>query len=301
MSSKKPVFRGLDYDYEAPVVNTPTRISKATARAALLSKKLVPGADNYQVEKVLASVHVLWMMGQHRLPTVKEVCDKVADIDPDVVLRILKHKRFRTMCLGRGIQWPENWNEGLHNGAVLRSNLRPEQAQVLAIVLEPTKEGLKTKLGRAGINMATWTSWLNDPMFAEAVRVSSENMLGAAQSAIHAAVVNGAASGNVQQQRLYYELTGRHDPAKQQTQDLGRVVALLLEVLTRHVTNPETLKNISSDVDRVMRGQQLKELESLPANYEVVEKASDEEALSGILIPKADDELPPDFFDFKED
>lgn len=298
--SERKIFPGFDAMESAPVTNMPTRISKATARAHLMSKKIVPGADNHDVDRVLAAVHVLWMMGQHRLPTVKEVCDRVSDIDVTVVLRILKHRRFRTMCLGRSIQWPENWNEGLHNGAVLRSNLRPEQAQVLAIVLEPSREGLTTKLKKAGISAQTWAGWLNDPMFAEAVRVSSENMLGSAQAAVHAAVINGAASGNVQQQRLYYELTGRHDPAKQQTQDLGRVVALLLEVLTRHVTDPLVLKNISSDVDTVMRGQQLKELEALPANYAVVsETPTNAEALSEVMKPDA--ELPDGFFDLKEE
>lgn len=293
---KDKVFKGLSFVEEAPVSNLPGKVSRITAQE-IRNKKLVAGAENYQVEKVLGVVHVLWMTGQHRLPTVKEICDRVSDIDPAVVLRILKHKRFRTMCLGRNIQWPENWNEGLHNGAVLRSNLRPEQAHVLAIILEPTREGLAAKLKKAGINQSTWTSWLNDPLFAEAVRVSSENMLGSAQAAIHAAVVNGAAAGNVQQQRLFYELTQRHDPAKQQTQDLGRVVALLLEVLTRHVTDPRILKDISTDVDTIMRGNRLQELEALPANYEVVKVTTDEEAVSAILEPTS--EIPDGFFDLE--
>lgn len=278
-------------------VSTPGAISPVTQRR-VQNKRIVGGVDNADVDIVLAAVHILWMMGGNKLPTVKDICERARNVDPDDVDKILRHKRFRLMALGRGIQWPDNWNAAEHNGAVLRSHLRPEQAQVLALVLEPTKESFQAKLRRAGINAATWMGWLNEPMFAEAVRVSSENLLGASQAAIHASVVSGASAGNVQAQRLYYELTGRHDPAKQQMQDLQNVVRLLLEVITRHVTDPIVLNRINNDMDRVMNGHNLKEIETIPANYVVVEQSSETPPVGPTIEPVgATDEIPDGFFD----
>lgn len=287
-------FRGLGD-------NTPQAISRVTARAQA-NKKLVPGVDNADFDIVLAAVHILWMMGDSRMPTVKEICDRAGQVDPDDVLKILRHKRFRQAALARNIQWPDKWNENVHNGTVLRSHLRPEQAQVLALVMEPSRESFNQKLRKCGITAATWMQWLKEPMFAEAVRVTSENVLGSAQAAVHASVINGATSGNVQAARLYYELTGRHDPAKQQMIDFGNVIGLLLEVLTRHITDPQVLGKINADLDRVMGGHNLKEIDIIPANYEVLSENT-ETPSAPVVNPDtvetlgADDDIPPGFFD----
>jgi hypothetical protein len=275
-----------------PVQNTPGPISKPTRQMAQ-DRVLIPGVDNFEVQLVLGAVHVVWMMGSHKLPSLKDINDRIPQLPQERIVRILKHKKFRSLALGRGIQWPERWTESIHNGAVLRSQLRPEQAHVIAIMLEPGRENFHAKLKKAGITSTTWMGWLNEPLFAEAVRVASENMLGAAQTAVHASVINGASSGNVQAQRLYYELTGRHDPVKQQMQDMNNVVRLLLEVLTRHVTDPGVLEKIQSDLGRVMAGQNLREIETIPANYTVVEGPVGGSSNEGRM------EVEEGFFEFK--
>lgn len=288
-------FRGFD--------NLPSRVSPVTERRQS-NRKIVPGVENADFDIVLAAVHILWMMGDSRMPTVKEICDRAGQVDPDDVIKVLRHKRFRQAALARNIQWPDKWNEGIHNGSVLRSHLRPEQAQVLALVMEPSRESFNQKLRKCGITAATWMQWLKEPMFAEAVRVTSENVLGSAQAAVHASVINGATSGNVQAARLYYELTGRHDPAKQQMLDFKNVVALLLEVLTRHIPDPKLLDKINADLDRVMGGHNLKEIDLIPANYEVIEETSAPVGMPDKVEPLetveplgADDDIPPGFFE----
>ena len=281
-------FRGL---------NTPTDVSRVSVRRNS-GRRLVGGVENADFDIVLGAVHVLWMRGDSKLPTVKQICDFAGQVDPDDVRKILAHRRFRSACLERNIQWPANWNESYHSGAVLRSHLRPEQAQVLAMVLEPGRESFQQKLRKAGINAATWMNWLKEPMFAEAVKTSAEHMLETSMAAVHASVVNSASSGNVQAQRLFYEMTGRHDPAKQQMLDLKNMVGLLLEVLTRHVTDAVVLKKVTDDLDRVMGGHNLKEIDVIPANYEMIEQSSAPVVNPVTVEPLgADDDIPPGFFD----
>lgn len=284
-------FKSLDDPF-------PDRVSRTVSsniRRAHQDKRIVGGVDNQTTMTVLGAVHLLWMMGDHRLPTTREIFDRISHVDRDEILKVLRHKRFRTLALGRGIQWPENWNEALHSGAVLRSQLRPEQVQVMAIVMEPGPDPLRKRLTRAGITAATWMGWLKEPMFAEAVKVSAENMLQASTSSVHASVIHGATNGNVQAQRLFYELTGRHDPAKEQRLELNNMIGLLLEVITRYVTDPSVLGKINKDIDTIVSGQRLKELDTVPANYEVVEST----VTPAVGEPTMEPEIPDGFFEME--
>ena len=280
--------------------NVPGKVSKVRRRAAE-GKEIVEEIDNADVETVLGAVHILWMMHEHRIPTVKAICERAANVHPDQVRRVLAHPRFRSLALERGIAWPVHWNEAEHSAAVLRSGLRPEQTQVLALILEPSRDSFATKLRRAGINAATWMNWMQEPMFAEAVKVSSENMLQASQAAIHASVIDGASRGNVASQRLYYELTGRHDPTKQQMLEFKNMIGLLLEVLTRHITDPIIMNKVNADLELVISGKPLKEIDVIPANYVVHDNTSEAPVGNVTVEATPDDEIPDGFFDMEPD
>lgn len=289
-----PRFMGLDDPFPDRVTNTVSPV----IRRGLDNKRIVGGVDNDVTMSVLGAVHLLWMMGDRRLPTTREIFDRISHIDPDLILKVLKHKRFRTLALGRGIQWPDNWDEALHSGAVLRSQLRPEQVQVMAIVMEPGPDNFQKRLRRAGITAATWMGWLKEPMFQEAVKVSAENMLQASTAAVHASVAHGASNGNVQAQRLFYELTGRHDPAKQQMMEFQNMIGLLLEVITRYITDPVTLSKINGDLDKIISGNRLKELDVIPANYEVVREVTPAAPVGEVTIDSGT-EIPDGFFEME--
>lgn len=284
-------FKSLDDPF-------PDRVSRTVStniRRAHQDKRIVGGVDNNVTMTVLGAVHLLWMMGDHRLPTTREIFDRISHVDRDEVLKVLRHKRFRTLALGRGIQWPENWNEAVHSGAVLRSQLRPEQVQVMAIVMAPGPETFNKRLARAGITAATWMGWLKEPMFAEAVKVSAENMLQSTTASVHASVAHNASNGNVQAQRLFYELTGRHDPAKQQRIEFQNMIGLLLEVITRYITDPLTLAKINKDIESIVAGERLKELDVVPANYEVIEST----VAPAVGEPTMEPEIPDGFFEME--
>lgn len=290
MSEVSP-FKGFDDPF-------PDRVSRTVSsniRRVHQDKRIVGGVDNQTTMTVLGAVHLLWMMGDHRLPTTREIFDRISHVDRDEVLKVLRHKRFRTLALGRGIQWPENWNEAVHSGAVLRSQLRPEQVQVMAIVMAPGPETFNKRLARAGITAATWMGWLKEPMFAEAVKVSAENMLQSTTASVHASVAHNASNGNVQAQRLFYELTGRHDPAKQQRIEFQNMIGLLLEVITRYITDPLTLAKINKDIESIVAGERLKELDVVPANYEVIEST----VAPAVGEPTMEPEIPDGFFEME--
>ena len=123
------------------------------------------------------------------------------------------------------------------------------------IITNPTnKKDMGAKLKQAGITYAQYRAWLKQPHFADYITKISEHMLNEHVADVHTKVVEKAAGGDIQAMRLYYELTGRHDPQKQQMVDLNGVIGLLLEVITRYVTDTTALSKITQDIDLILSG-----------------------------------------------
>lgn len=215
----------------------------------------ISGINEEEIQVILGVVQQLWLTGHGKLPSVADILN-LSKFAEWKVLSVLAHSEFRERCTLRGIPWPKKWNRAVHDSAVIRSRLTPEQVMALQIVTDPTnKRPLGTKLRQVGITYPTWRNWMRDPIFAEAVKTTAEEMLQDMVPSTHARVANRADAGDLQAARMLYELTGRHDPNKQQMLELTSIVRLLLEVITRYVTDTAVLERINSDFGVILQGE----------------------------------------------
>ena len=164
---------------------------------------------------------------------------------------------------------------------------------------------LKARLARAGVTYSVYRNWLKNPAFAKVIRGTAELALDDHLPDFHTKVIERGLSGDLNAIKFAYELTGRQDPAKQQMVDFNRLVMLLLEVISKYITDPVVLRSINSDVDSIMRGETPKALDVIPANYvasTVVEKPQVPDYIQELLdMDKEVPEVPEDFFEFKEE
>ena len=240
-----------------------------------------------EVEILTAIVQILFMT-ENALPTYDEILEK-SGLPADKVKAVLKSDYFCDRMWARGIQWPRKW-DSTQAITTPRAQITPQQVHALQIVMDPTNnKPMGQKLKMAGVSYSTWQNWLRQPVFAEAVRYTTEQMLGDNIATVHARLVNKADQGDVQAMKLFYEVSGRHDPARQQMQDIQSIIGLLLEVITRHITDPSVLMRITNDFDTVTSGGRIKTLDSVPANYTPDEAPVDAEIVSD------------DFFEFEEE
>lgn len=243
----------------------------------------IRGVTENEIQVTLGAVQTSWITGKGQLPGVADILQQT-QFPEWKVLAILADPEFRTRCTLRGIPWPKNWNRVKHDSAVVRSRLTPDQVMTLQIVTDPTnKRPLGSKLRQAGITYATWRNWMRDQAFADAVKTTAEEMLQDMVPATHARVANKADAGDLKAVEMLYQLTGRYDPAKQQMLEMTTVVRLLLEIISRHVTDPVALKQITTEVDLVLQGETLKELDQLPANYVPQVKEANEPVPEGFF------------------
>lgn len=170
--------------------------------------------------------------------------------------------------------------------------LSPEQIFAVGVITNPTnRKPLNEKLKQCGIPYSMYRAWLKQPHFMAYITKISEDMLGEHVADVHTKVVERAASGDIQAIKLYYELTGRHDPQRQQMVDINNIIGLLLEVITRYVPDAIALSKITKDIDVILGGGVPKALET----FDVSRIAQD--IVEAVVVP---DEEPVFDFEFKE-
>ena len=178
---------------------------------------------------------------------------KALGVKKSEIEEILKSEEFREGCAKRGIHWPKNYD---NNRALALRVLSPQQQHCILVVTDPTRnDNLRSRLEAVGVSYNIYRNWRKQPAFSNALTVLSEDVLNDNLSSVHTSVTSRAVAGDISAARLVYELTGRHDPAKQQMVDLARIVGLILSSLQQHVTDPQVLAKLSTDMDKILSGE----------------------------------------------
>lgn len=175
-----------------------------------------------------------------RLPSVDDITE-FANVGKTTVLKVIQTEAFVQAIEDRGVVWRRT------------SGLTPEQTYTLSVITNPTdKRALGSKLKSCGVSYSKYRAWLKQPLFSKHIQQIAEDMLGDHMGDVHTAFLGQALNGNMKAIQLFYEMTGRHNPAQQQVVDLQRIIGLLLEIITKHVTNTDTLALISGDIEKVL-------------------------------------------------
>lgn len=258
--------------YKREELQTPRNMSQATMR------------------RVLNAVEIAYKTRPNKseLPSV-DFIKAHTSVSRQTIIRVLSSPEGKDALLKRGIAWTTNRN--------VYGNISPEQAFAISIVTDPTnRKPLNEKLKQAGITIGVWRNWMGNKVFKDAVNAVAETMIEDNIATLHTRLIQKADSGDIQAIKLAYEVTGRHDPAKQQTLDIARIISLVLEVITRHIPDPSILQKVSDDIEIIMSGGTPQAISELPANYVPSTVISEDEEDEPLEIATDLPELPDDFF-----
>lgn len=256
------------------LISTPKGVSDATFRNVIAASSAA-----YSIKR--------------RVPTIAEIAAHCSHTEK-TISKVLVTPEFKELMRVRGFPFERG------------VTLTPEQIFAVNVITNPTnKKDLGAKLKQAGITYAIYRAWLKQPHFAEYVTKISEQMLGEHVQDVHTKVVEKAAGGDIQAMRLYYELTGRHDPQKQQMVDLQGVIGLLLEVITRYVTDTTALSKITQDIELILAGGTPRALEQFDMTRIIDGEVVELESTPAKPSPPANEPIGEFFsdngvFDFKE-
>lgn len=211
------------------------------------------------------------------------------------ISKVMNTTEFHLEMDRRGCRWTDSKR--------LLYALTPQQQMAVNILTNPTdRRTLDKKLSGIGISYSTYTAWMRQPGFKNAVEKISEQMLHDNIGNIHTRLVRKADEGDIQAIKLFYGITGRYNEGQQQILDFQRAVGLILEVISREVHDQETMRRISDGVNTVLSGGTPKSLTDVPNNYvpSVVISEPAELIEPPIWTPpvaKGVPDLPDDFFE----
>ena len=223
-------------DYNLP---EPTTRGKQTVKFAI-----PVGVGEKTFRHIVGAAHTAYV-GCKGIPSVDQIygySDK--RVTKATISKTVLTDEFKEAMETRGIPWrPDDY-----------SGISTEQQYVIQILTNPVheKKTLQQKLRLAGIPYTKYRNWLKQPTFARYLNNITEGMLSEHAGDLHTVLMQKALSGDLNSIKYVHELSGRHDPNRQQVEDLAKIVDKLIEIISQEVKDQETLIRIANKMQLVM-------------------------------------------------
>lgn len=205
-------------------------------------KKMVPvsppvGTTGFEFKTILGVAYMLYMRDR-KLPTPEAVSHNVPT-PLQVVDTIMASPQFRHAMLIRGIDFSG------------QTRLSAEQDMAIAIMATPDGKPFEQRLRKAGVAPSKWRAWLRNPAFREVWDAVGGSVLKDFESDILTALTGQALNGNVRAIEYALEVSGRHNPARQQNVDATLVMAQFIEIVQEEVKDTAVLARIAARMQMV--------------------------------------------------
>lgn len=211
----------------------------------------------------LGPLYELYYMRHQKPPSREQLCREFkVQYSVETWENFFSTKKNQVLITDRGVPLPD--------GTVPR--ITPRQLEWIHFLMNPGNTGsMSAKAKSFGINLHTHYEWLKNPLFAEALRHETTKLAAGERMRVIGSLVQEAATGNVQAQKLYLELTGEYRPGVTVTaanaNESRVMVAKLVEVLQRHLTS-EQLEAVSLELEAVLFPETRKYTEAIMVRSE---------------------------------
>lgn len=174
--------------------------------------------------------------------SVTSIISEDRSLPPQKVRELVQTPRFKKAAKERGL--PTAHLDGLS----------PEMVAALRTVADPTLNEMseRKRVEALGITWQEYQGWMDYPPFREKYRLLMGKMLDVAVDKADMKLAELIESGNLKAIEYANEKTGRFVRGSQQQQDFNQMVLMVLSVLTRHITNPDELKAVSTDLSAML-------------------------------------------------
>ncbi len=213
--------------------------------------------------------HLSWILKQ-KVPTIEEVATEVRKKYPTTRLTsinyYLNRQPVKKALEARGIPYLQH----------TQSELTATQIAVANVMMNFADErSNREKLDSLGVNSSQYKAWLQDPQFKNLIdSLADQNVRNLRPVAIteFSKLVH---EGNWNAVKFYLETTGAFEDGR--APQAEQQVMLLIEIIQKHVKDPDTMMAIAQDVINVMgtRGLQAQKPQEIPG--EVVDYSNDQE------------------------
>jgi hypothetical protein len=199
----------------------------------------VSGSVSGEELDVLAAYEQLyWTHGG--IPTEEKVSD-LCGVRVETIKRYWQKDEFRDRIQKRGIDLNASRTEGL---------LTLQQLDIVNRMLNVADNRSKReKLAEVGVSTQQFTAWMRQPAFRDYVSRRAEEMFKGADAEAYQALVGAVENGDMTAVRFFFEMRGIYNPRLQVDVNIESVLVRVVEVISRHVRDPQILQAIAADLE----------------------------------------------------
>lgn len=156
------------------------------------------------------------------------------------IQRHMETETYRKDMFARGISVEEDLAVGDTKG------LSAEQIAVLSHLTDTTiTKGIPSRLKDLGVKPATYRAWLRQKPFADAIKQLAGNALADAIPMAETMLAAQAQAGDLRAIKYFFEVTGRHDPMRQQQVDTQALIGVMIDCIQEVLgQQPELLREL---------------------------------------------------------
>lgn len=127
------------------------------------------------------------------------------------------------------------------------TGLTKEQLAVIAAInnTRDTRSDVK-KIRDLGISPRMYAGWMHSKRFTDHLRDSAENLLENSTADAHTAFLRKVRSGDIGAIKLYFEMTGRYNPAEENSVNLQVFMTRVIETIQKEVQDPVILTKLAA-------------------------------------------------------
>jgi hypothetical protein len=196
--------------------------------------------DGFSRQELVLMVELAYTLYEEtgEAPTFQRLMDSIYRAEPRPINyeKIFKSEMFQTACSYRGIV---KGSAGLTNKQML--TLR-------AVTNQLSRYSLDTKLKRLGVSQSEYKAWLRYPPFKRKLTELSTRALEEAESAGDVALAQQVTQGRLDAIKYADLRSGKYDPGRQQIIDVEYVMRQTIEIIQKHVKDPQALRNIGGEL-----------------------------------------------------
>lgn len=124
--------------------------------------------------------------------------------------------------------------------------LTQQQEACLSMIADvSSKKSIGTILRLLKIKQSVYQGWLTQPAFNDALRKMTSSTLKNSIPLAEAQLAAKAAAGDLPTIKFMFEVTGRHDPARQQQVDTQALIGVIIDVLQETII-PDNVENMTA-------------------------------------------------------
>lgn len=217
------------------------------------TRALVPKLDKEQYQMLLYMEQYFWRRGG--VPSYKQMELEGVPISEDFYFECWANKRFVDGLRARGL--PEHVLVTDSAVGALNGRVLTEQQMTVANVLLDTldKRSRIKKLTEMGVSTQEYSSWLKDPVYRNYCLERAESLLHENQSIAHTALIERVAQGDLGAIKYFNALTNRYAEKNSASVEVNvqnnygnDTVIQIVEIIQKHVKDPELLSAIAGDI-----------------------------------------------------